>query len=61
MFDFDGDGDIDDDDINKVVEKWQGNICKGDIEYDEFYDMNNDGCIEFYDVMSVMNKYYVTE
>lgn len=58
-FDYDGDGDIDESDIARVSELW--GICEGDASYDPFYDLDDSGCIDFYDVTAVANAYYAGE
>ncbi|GBC59360.1 hypothetical protein DENIS_0299 [Desulfonema ishimotonii] len=54
-FDFDGDGDIDDDDIERISAMWGSE--EGDPEYDVFFDLDEDGRIGLYDIMSVANSY----
>lgn len=56
-FDYDGDGNIDEDDIAHVSERW--GVCEGDAQYDPFYDLDENGCIDFYDVTAVANAYYI--
>jgi len=52
-YDFNGDGKIDDADRGMVSEIW--NKCKGDAEYDPFFDLDDDGCITVLDIMQVGN------
>ncbi len=49
--DFTGDGVIDDKDIELVSKIW--NTCKGNENYDPFFDLDNDGCITVKDIMKV--------
>ncbi|QTA84718.1 DUF4114 domain-containing protein [Desulfonema magnum] len=56
-YDFDGDGRIDDDDINKAASFW--NTCEGDLGYDPFFDLDEDGCISILDIMPVSNSKYI--
>ncbi|WP_166404843.1 SMP-30/gluconolactonase/LRE family protein [Desulfonema ishimotonii] len=58
-FDFDGDGDIDDADIERISAMWGAE--EGDPEYDAFYDLDDDGRIGLYDIMSVANSWYVIQ
>jgi|GEM_PF-1017569 len=51
--DFDCNGIVDDDDINRVNSIW--NACKGDEDYDAFYDWDDDSCITVADIMPVAN------
>jgi hypothetical protein len=51
LFDFDADGDTDDADIAKISSIW--NSCAGDEKYDQFYDLDGDGCITVMDIMQV--------
>jgi len=51
LFDFDADGDTDDADIAKISAIW--NSCAGDEKYDQFYDLDGDGCITVMDIMQV--------
>ena len=50
-YDFNGDGTIDDADIIRLSSIW--NKCKGDAEFDPFFDLDNDGCITVIDIMQV--------
>ncbi len=50
-YDFNGDGVIDDKDIELVSKIW--NTCKGNENYDPFFDLDNDGCITVKDIMAV--------
>ncbi|GBC59638.1 hypothetical protein DENIS_0577 [Desulfonema ishimotonii] len=54
-FDFDGDGDVDDTDIRRISGMWGAET--GNANYDAFYDLDNDGRIGLYDIMSVSNSY----
>lgn len=51
LFDFDADGDTDDADISKISAIW--NTCNGDADYDQFFDLDSDGCITVIDIMQV--------
>jgi len=53
-YDFDGDGDVDDDDVGKISRFW--NVCKGNQDYDAFYDLDDDGCITVLDIMKVVGS-----
>ncbi len=50
-YDFNGDGLIDDADIARLSSIW--NKCRGDAEFDPFFDLDNDGCITVLDIMQV--------
>lgn len=54
FYDFNGDGDIDDKDIEQIASLW--NTCEGDPEYDAFFDLNEDGCINILDISAVVNS-----
>ncbi|GEM_PF-4317566 len=53
-YDFDLDRDIDDSDVKKVLSRLGASV--GDQNYDPVYDLDDDGCIELPDLMTVKNS-----
>ncbi len=53
-YDFDGNGRIDDADISRISSVW--NSCQDDPGFDQFFDLDNDGCITVLDLMTVVNS-----
>jgi len=49
-----GDGKIDDSDIEQFAFRW--NVCQDDPEFEEFFDLDNDGCVTVLDLMRVVNS-----
>jgi len=53
-YDFNGDGRIADADIERISVLW--NKCRGDAEFDPFFDLDDDGCITVKDIMKVAGE-----
>jgi len=53
-YDYDGDGKSSEADIARVSGIW--NKCKGSAEFDEFFDVDGDGCITVKDIMKVAGE-----